>query len=182
MLTTNGEKKRVADRILYEFGLLNALKKIGMPHIIGSYRMDVMVANDLDIDVENDKMSFEKLYELTAFILKTFQPTWYEAKQEINDKGDMVWFHGFEFQIENDLFNIDIWFFNRETIARAEDYCNKIAMQSTIEQKEIIFNLKRELISRGLYRFDKYTSMHVYEAVLEKNITNIEALLNFYQL
>ena len=182
MLTSNSEKKRVADRILYEFGLFNELKKIGTPHIIGSYQMDMMVANDLDIDVENDKMSFEKLYELTAFILKTFQPTWYEAKQEINEDGNTVWFHGFEFQIENDLFNIDIWFFNRETILRAENYCNKIAMQSTNEQKEIIINLKRQLISRGLYRFDKYTSMHVYEAVLEKRITDIETLLNFYRL
>lgn len=182
MLTTNSEKKRVADRILYEFGLLNELKKIGTPHIIGSYRMDMMVANDLDIDVENDNMKFEKLYELTAFILKTFQPTWYEAKQEINDDGDTVWFHGFEFLIENDLFNIDIWFFDRDTISRAEEYCNKIAMQSTGEQKEIIMNLKRQLISRGLYRFDRYTSMHVYEAVLEKHITDIEALLIFYNL
>ena len=182
MLLTNGEKKRVSDRILYEFGLFNELKKIGTPHIIGSYRMDMMVANDLDIDVENDKMSLEKLYGLTEFILKTFHPTWYEAKQEMNEEGKTVWFHGFEFQIEGDCFNIDVWFFNRETISKAENYCEQIASQSTSMQKEIIVNLKRELISRGLYRFDKYTSMHVYEAVLEKHIMDIEALLNFYQL
>ena len=59
MSKTNTDKKRVADRILYEFGLFNELKKIGEPHIIGSYRMDMMVKNDLDIDVENDKMSLE---------------------------------------------------------------------------------------------------------------------------
>lgn len=182
MITTNREKKRVSDRILYEFGLYDELKKIGVPHIIGSYRMDMMVSNDLDIDVENDEMSLEKLYELTSFVLKTFHPIWYEAKQELDAEGYTVWFHGFEFQIEDELFNIDVWFFNRDTIVKAEEYCYKIANQSTAEQKAIIISFKRELINRGLYRFDKYTSMHVYEAVLEKHITDIEELLNFYHL
>ena len=182
MLTTNKEKKRVSDRILYEFGLFDELKKIGVPHVIGSYRMDMMVKNDLDIDVENDEMSLEKLYELTAFVLKTFHPIWYEAKQEINDEGNPVWFHGFVFQIEDDWFNVDVWFFNQETILKAENYCENIAIQSSDEQKNDIINLKRELISRGLYRFDKYTSMHVYEAVLEKHISGIEELLQNYQL
>ena len=182
MLTTNAEKKRVADRILYEFGLFDELKKIGAPHVIGSYRMDMMVQNDLYIDVENDETSLEKIYQLTAFILETFHPVWYEAKQEVTGEGNTVWFQGFEFYIENELFNVDIWFFNRDTILKAESYCEKIASQSTDEQKELIINLKKELIARGLYLFDKYTSMHVYEAVLEKNVSGIEELLNLYRL
>lgn len=182
MITTNKEKKRVSDRILYEFGLFDELKKIGVPHVIGSYRMDMMVNNDLDIDVENDKMSSENLYKLTEFVVKTFHPIWYEAKQEVNDEGNTVWFHGFEFQIEDDLFNVDVWFFDRDTIVKAENYCDKIASQATNEQKAVIISLKQELISRGLYGFDKYTSMHVYEAVLEKRVTDIEALLNLYRL
>lgn len=45
--------------------------------------MDMMAWNDLDIDVENDKMSLDKLYSLTDYIIKTFHPVWYEAKQEL---------------------------------------------------------------------------------------------------
>ena len=30
------------------------LEEIGKPHIIGSYKMDMMAWNDLDIDIEND--------------------------------------------------------------------------------------------------------------------------------
>jgi len=70
----NFTRKMAADRILYEFGLMEQLEKIGIPHIIGSYRMDMMAWNDLDIDIENDNMSKEKLYELSAYIFKTFQP------------------------------------------------------------------------------------------------------------
>lgn len=182
MLTENKEIKRIADKILYESGLYEELKKIGAPHIVGSYRMDVMAANDLDIDVENDKMSLDKLYELTDFVLKTFHPFWYEAKQEINDDGNTVWFHGFEFTIEDERFNVDVWFFDRKTIAAAESYCDNIANNATKAQKDAIVDLKRELISRGLYRFDKYTSMHVYEAVLEKNVSDIEEFFDLYPI
>ena len=181
MLSANNEIKRVCDRILYEFGLFDELKKIGTPHIVGSYIMDMMVGNDLDIDVENDRMSLEKLYDLTAFVIKTFKPTWYEAKQEVNN-GNTVWFHGFEFQIEGELFNVDIWFFNWDTIENAEAYCRRLASQATGEQRNTIIKFKRELINRGLYRFDRYTSMHVYEAVLEKHITDIDQMLNHYLL
>ncbi len=110
---------------------------------------------------------------MTAFVLKTFHPIWYEAKQEVTNEGNAVWFHGFEFQIEDELFNVDVWFFNRDTISKAEDYCDKIANQSTAEQKARIIALKHELMKCGLYRFDKYTSIHVYEAVLEKHITEL---------
>ena len=68
----NLDIKIQADRILYEFGLLKKIEEIGNAHIIGSYRMDMMVWNDLDIDVENDAMSLDRLYELSAFITNTF--------------------------------------------------------------------------------------------------------------
>lgn len=54
-----------------------------------------MVYNDLDIDIRNDSMTLEKLHALTLYILTTFRPTWYEAREEINDEGKTVWFHGF---------------------------------------------------------------------------------------
>ena len=47
----NTDRKSQADRILYEFGLLKKLEEMGVPHIIGSYRMDMMAWNDLDIDI-----------------------------------------------------------------------------------------------------------------------------------
>ncbi len=176
----NIDRKAKADRILYEFGLLDMLKKIGKPHIIGSYRMNMMACNDLDIDIENNAMSREKLYKLTTFIINTYNPTWYEAKEEINDEGKIVWFHGFETTITGELWNVDLWFFDNETISKAEAFCDNITDKASEEQKELIINIKNELIARGIYSFDKYTSMDVYKAVLEYDIHSIdEFLLSF---
>ena len=100
----NADRKAQADRILYEFGLWNRIEEIGRAHIVGSYRMNMMVWNDLDIDIENNTMSLDKMYELSSFIMNTFHPVWYEAKEEINDAGKRVWFHGFETMITGELY------------------------------------------------------------------------------
>ena len=124
------ELKANADRILYDFGLHHKLEEIGTAHLIGSYRMDMMAWNDLDIDIENQDMSQEKLYELTAFIIERFHPVWFEGKEEINDKGQKVWFLGFETMITGKLWNVDLWFFDRDTIRDAEAYCDNIIMHT----------------------------------------------------
>ena len=170
------DRKTAADRILYEFGLLGKLEEIGKAHIIGSYRMDTMAWNDLDIDIENDRMSMEMLYDLTAFIIETFRPVWYEAKEEKTETGT-VWFHGFETTIIGELWNVDLWFFDRETILQAEQYCDDIARRMTQAQKDVTVHIKKELIRRGLYSFEKYKSIDIYSAVLDKGVTSIDEFL-----
>ncbi len=177
----NFTRKMEADRILYEFGLMEQLEKIGVPHIIGSYRMDMMAWNDLDIDIENDNMSMEKLYELSSNIIKTFHPVWYEAKEEISECGKKIWFHGFETTIIGELWNIDLWFFDKETIRNAEIYCDGIVEKTDGIQKNIIVMIKEELIKRGVYSFEQYRSIDVYEAVTKENVRNTEEFLSLYE-
>lgn len=176
----NIERKPNADRILYEFGLLDKLKELGTPHIIDSYRMDMMAWNDLDIDIENDNMSLEKLYALSAFIIHTFHPVWYEAKEEVNADGKTVWFHGFETTITGELWNVDLWFFDKETIAAAERYCDTITAKTNQSQKDMIVNIKQDLIARGLYSFEQYKSVDVYKAVIENGVTNVDEFLALF--
>lgn len=171
-----------AKYILYDCGLLEELSRYGTPHIIGSYRMDMMAWNDLDIDIENENMSLDKLYHLSQFIIDKFHPTWYEAKEEINSENKIVWFQGFEAFIENQLRNVDLWFFDKGTIKLAEEYCDKIVTQvkRAPESKEQIIRLKKELIARKLYPTDQYTSIDVYNAVLNQHIADIEDFLTNY--
>lgn len=174
--------KEQAGHILYDCGLLEELSRYGTPHMIGSYRMDMMAWNDLDIDIENENMSLDKLYRLTQFILDKFHPVWYEAKEEINSENKVVWFHGFEAFIGNELWNVDLWFFDKDTIKLAEEYCDRIVAQvkESPESKEQIIRLKKELIARKLYSFYQYASTDVYHAVLNEHIADIEDFLANY--
>ena len=69
--------------------------------------------------------------------------------------------------ITGELWNVDLWFFDKETISNAERYCDNIANNTNQTQKDIIVSIKSELITRGLYSFVQYKSIDVYKAVLE---------------
>lgn len=172
--------RRNADRILYEHGLLDMLRAIGTPHVVGSYQMDMMAWNDLDIDIENDGMDLPKLYRLTGQILETFRPLWYEAKEECTPEGKTVWFHGFEAIVGGELWNVDLWFFDRETIEAAERYCDNISRTASAAQKGQSISIKKGLLARGLYSFEKFHSTDVYRAVLELGIQNTDEFLERY--
>ena len=169
--------------ILFDCGLFEELSRYGTAHIIGSYRMDMMAWNDLDIDIENEKMSLDKLHCLSQYIIDKFHPVWYEAKEEINSDNKTVWFQGFEAYIGNEIWNVDLWFFDKDTIKSAEEYCDKIMrkVKEWPESKEQIIRLKRELIARKLYSCDQYTSIDVYDAVLNQHIVDIENFLANYR-
>lgn len=173
--------KNNADKLLYDFGLLNELKNYGTPYIVGSYTMDLMAWNDLDIYVSNESMSTEKLYKLTSFILNTFHPVWYEAKKEVSD-GKIVWFHGFETEMLGALCNVDIWFFDKETITKALDFSKNIKQKLIVtpELKEIVINIKQLLIENEQYGFDKFLSMDVYTSVFEDNVKNYNEFIEKY--
>ena len=172
-----------ADLLLHGHGLLDILREYGEPHVIGSSTMDLMTWPDLDIDVIPDNMTIEKLHRLTCTLLERFSPLWYEGKEEVNDEGKTVWFQGLETEITGTRWNIDIWFFDRGTVEKAEAYCAGIreAVRKNPAYREAILHLKRELLARGLYSFEKYHSTDVYRAVLDCGITDIGTFLQTYR-
>ena len=171
-----------ADIILYDLGLLNDLKNYGVPHIIGSYTMDIMSHNDLDIDVSKRKYEYRKVIWFSKYVIDKYHPSRYEAKQEKTYEGKTVWFHGFEAAINNELWNFDIWFLDNDAIKNAEDFCKSIKRQldENPAKKNTIIQIKKALIERNIYSFAQYTSMDVYDAVLKNGILTIDEFLARY--
>lgn len=176
-------RKQKADYLLTNIGLVEELRRYGEVHTVGSCRTGLMANNDIDLYVENSAMTLEHLHDLTAFVLKTFKPTWYEAKEELNSEGKLVFFHGFETVISGEKWNFDIWFFDRETIRQAEELCTRIELESNEfpAKKNAVIEIKNILISKGLYSHDKFTGMDVYRAVFDMNILTPEAFLEKYK-
>ena len=84
--------------------------------------------------------------------------------------------------IDGQLWNVDIWFFDKPKIEAATFYCDSIVQLTTAEQKRQIVAIKEELIRRGLYSFESYHSIDVYKAVTELEITTPEQFLNEYHI
>lgn len=176
-------RKKQADRLLYDCALLDILKKYGTPHVIGSYRMDLMAWNDLDIDISNTEMDLKKLYALTTELLPRFHPVWYEAKESTDDGGRPAWFHGFETDLTGERWNVDLWFFAHDTVTRALRFCDQTARQINGDpvKRDAVLKIKTHLIGNGIYSFDQYTSMDVYRAVLTDGITTPAEFLSKYK-
>ena len=51
---------------------------------------------------------------------------------------------------------------------------------ASARQREQILAIKRGLLDRGLYAFDKFRSMDVYRAVLEEQVGDIDEFLERY--
>lgn len=173
-------RKQKADYILENSGIVTELSRFGKVHVVGSARTGLMSSNDIDIYVDNSAMSIDHLYEFTSYILRTFRPTWYEAKEEMNREGKLVYFHGFEAVIASEKWNFDIWFFDRDTINEAEALCERIEREINEypAKKNAVMEIKNALITKGLYSFDKYTGMDVYKAVFDMNIMSFDAFFD----
>lgn len=103
----------------------------------------------------------------------------------IREKADYILYEKGLLERLGELWNFDLWFFDRETIERAESYCDGTASRAAgiPGARESIIEIKQELLRRGLYGFGegKYISMDVYRAVLEQGVTSAEQFLKSYR-
>jgi hypothetical protein len=177
----NNEIKKNADKLLYDYGLINLLEKYGKPHIIGSYKMDLMVWNDLDLDIENKKVSMKNIFEIAKFVMDKYSPIWFEGKETIVDN-KKCYFFGFETNILEEIWNIDLWFIDKLDIEKSKDYCDKISdkINQNKELQDYIIEIKKALIQKGMYS-SNYNSMDVYDAVINFDIKNVDELIEKYK-
>jgi len=175
-------RKQKADFILESTGLVEELSRFGEVHVIGSVRTGLMATNDIDLYIDNAAMTLEFLHEITCYILRTFNPTWYEASEEMTSEGAIVYYHGFEAVIGSEKWNFDIRFLDRNTIVEAENFCYRIEKEiGEFPAKEnAVLEIKNALIAKGLYNHNGYGGMDVYKAVFDMNILTPAAFFERY--
>lgn len=176
------DKITKANEILYNMNLLSILKKYGEVYIVGSYKMNLMAWNDIDIYIDNQTMDLDKLYNLSIDIFKTFNPIWFEGKQEECKVKCANYFLGFETTCTGELWNIDIWFFSKKTINNTIKYNDNIIdiIKNNPNMRMIITDLKKQLINCGVYG-TQYSSIDVYDAVINGKVENVNQFFDWYR-
>lgn len=173
-----------ANELLYNYGLLELLQTYGDVSIVGSYGMKIMTWNDLDFYVDKSGLNMQNYYGLTSDILDKCMPSRFDGEVSF-DQGRA--FLGFETRISGERWNIDIWWKNRAeidaSIAYAKDMVHR--MQESPKLKHAVMTIKQDLISRGLYGFDKGKkhchSKEIYDAVFLEGILTAEQFLAFHK-
>lgn len=177
----NVELKALCDRVLYGFALFDYLHTIGKSHIIGSYKMNIMAIPDLDIAVENEDMSLEKLYATMNHIFKTIRPTSIKADEIVNKNGKKEWTISFTKDIKNEKLNVDICFISKQKIDRIEVFCEQMSKLLSEEARLATIEIKQQLVLAQRYNGNPYTSSEVYDAVVNRGIRSYQQFLEKYK-
>jgi hypothetical protein len=181
----NQQIKNEADDILYRQELLAILSNYGVPHITGSYALNLMTWRDLDIYLQNEYMNEVEFFQLGAEINKKYQPVKMSYRNEkiTQTKGlplGLYWgvYLGNE---RKDAWKIDIWAVNENECQRLLKFCDDIASKLTPLNKQVILTIKSNCWQDPEYR-RTYTSGDIYEAVLGKGITSLEEFRTYLQI
>lgn len=165
-----------ADALLAQTGLPEVLAGFGRAEIVGSYVMDAMAWNDLDVYValEGD------FHTLAAAVMQAVKPVRFDGFCDVKTGNRFI---GMETMATGERWNIDIWIRRPEQIDEAleRNRAMKAQLDACPEAREAVVRIKQALIARGMYGLDKgkrhYHSAKIYEAVLEKGVLTVDVLL-----
>lgn len=172
-----------AGRLLKQTGLQEALEQYGTVWITGSYRMDLMVWNDLDIYLcPNGRFD---MYEMVAALNQILRPVYFDG---IIRPQDNRLFYGAEMVFMGERWNVDVWVKDEAQIRESLAFCEEIVRQTEKDPqiKRAIIEIKQALIRSRLYGFDKkaghYHSWEIYSAVLDEGNRSAEEFLKKHPL
>lgn len=177
LLNLNSTIKKEADGILFEKGLLNILNSFGTPHISGSYALDLMTWRDLDIYLQVDDIHEIDFFALGGKIRAAFNPVKMSFRNELIGKTKglptgLYW--GIYLGNEREgAWKIDIWAVEASECQRLISSCKKIKQKLTPATELQILEIKSQCWKDPEYR-RSYNSTDIYNAVLEKNIADID--------
>ena len=158
-----------ADRLLRDFGVLDQLARYGEVVFVGSYRWDLMLRRDIDVNVINPDLDPElALDALTAFIRRG---DFYNYTYRDSVRHALPWnppsgyFLGFEGMFEGQQWSVEVW------LKRAQEPdAYWIGERLTEESRRtiLLFKRLRDTLNLPIY------SYAIYEAVLLKGIADPE--------
>lgn len=167
-----------AGMLLSRTGLQKTLEQYGTVWVTGSYRMDLMVWNDLDIYLCPDGR-FD-MYEMAASLNRILRPVYFDG---IVRPEENRLFYGAELVFMGERWNVDIWVKDEAQVRESLTFCEKIKRQTEKDpqSRRAIIEIKKALIASKLYGFDKkarhYHSQEIYSAVLDEGIRSAEEFL-----
>lgn len=172
-----------AQRLMDDTGLLSLLQRFGTPAVVGSFGMDLMTWNDLDIYVDIAGWNADTWCAMAGEVTKALRPVRIDG---FCDAAAQQYFFGAEMMHGGERWNIDIWGRTAAGIADAQRRCRdmKARFEAQPGAREAMMHIKAELIERKMYGFDKgarhYHSPEIYAAVLDEGVRSAAELLEIH--
>lgn len=166
LLEYSREKRESAQRLITEKKVLGILGKYGNPITVGSYELDLMYGEDIDIVVETEKPYENAVESLNEFIrAREFQKYEFgdfeKHRRSNRPEGFIVNLLG---DFEGRRWEVEIWFFR--DISHYREQLEKLKSLITQDKRTEILEAKLDRSKRGR---DKHnlSSMEIYNKILD---------------
>ena len=166
-----------AHTILYDYRLLEILKKYGNPIVHGSYSLNLMAWRDLDIYLENDELDAKDFFNLGMDIATELKPRRMSYRNEYIGKTPnlpkgLYWgvYTTLEFP---DEWKIDIWAMDSDQIRSQCRRLQDLKPRITEKNRLIILMIKSHFCKHSEYR-KRFSSADIYKSVIEENIESVQ--------
>jgi hypothetical protein len=177
--------KKEADRISEEYGIPLTLSQYGTPVATGSYALDLMAWQDIDIIVQlNDRLDSSSAIASLAYdfiqipeaVVVRFERGLNQKRPEL-PQGDCL-----QLKLaagEGELpWKYDIWFLGDEGIKANKKYMQSISDALTPQKRELILEMKQSIMLPS-GRTPSLSGHYIYEAVLFEGMTEKKGILDY---
>ncbi|HEY0604816.1 MAG TPA: hypothetical protein VGD58_17995 [Herpetosiphonaceae bacterium] len=157
-------------------GLLRVVSRYGVPHLSGSYALNLMVGRDLDLYLEATDLSLAGFFMLGGELADTLAPARMRFRNERLAQTPGLP-HGLYWGIYLDqpkpAWKIDLWLVDSSQYHTLQSTIETIAARLTPSTRRIILEIKTAIWNDPRYRREA-TSRDVYEAVLDQGAMTLE--------
>lgn len=173
-----------ADKILQELDLINFLKKYGKVNIVGSYALNLMTWEDVDIVVisQTNEISYKDFLDTVIYLFpkeNIYSLDIQDFRKSIYPDRPQGIYCGIKYLIKPDIFwKIDIWFFSNDN--KAIMNVEKIKSKLNNQNRKIILEIKNSM-RKEFPHGKEISGINVYNAVLENKVTNLEEFKHYIE-
>ncbi len=168
-------KKGRALKILDELQLMQRWSTIGTCFVVGATAYDLIVSPDIDMETFSDELIPEKVMMALAPLVDNQNVVELKYKNYMDSD-----YQGYYFKIiylaNQEEWNIDMWLFsNGRQGALSKDLVPFMKKALTETSRKAILDIKEALLETNL----SYSSIFIYQAVIEFGIRNVNEFLEW---
>lgn len=172
-----------AKQLLSSKMLIEELSKFGPVNFTGSYALGLMVWPDIDMQVEIDASSHDRVKVFSELAYKFLQDSDFKSVKLINftpgKKPGMPtgMYMGLTCKHNKQSWKIDIWALDPEHIKNNVNYMNQVKSKLTKDLKQFIIDWKHKLLREG--RVPQLGSYMLYKAILFEGMKGEDEILKY---
>lgn len=167
-----------ANTILQDLDLIKLLAKYGNIEIVGSYALELMSWEDIDLLVIG-KPSYKNYLDVVNYLFareNVYSMNLQDFRKSIYPDRPKGIYCGISYLMKPDTFwKIDIWFLLDST---SIDVVNEVKKKLNNDNRSIILNIKNEMRDKTEHGRE-VSGMDVYKAVLDEEITDLEGFREY---